>query len=54
MQNFGRGMWRRVADYERLQKPVLEQSRLEPKVARLEQWQQFIQHQNMLKKTTRT
>jgi hypothetical protein len=44
MHNFGRGMWRRVGDFERIQKPILiEQSRLE-------QWQQFIQYQNMLKK----
>ena len=43
MQNFGRGMWRRVGDYERLHKPVLlEQSRVE-------QLQYFAQHQAMLK-----
>jgi hypothetical protein len=44
MQNFGRGMWRRVGDYERLQKPILLQQ------SRLEQWQQFVQYQTMLKK----
>jgi len=44
MQNFGRGMWRRVGDFERIQKPVLLQQ------SRLEQWQHFIQQQTMLKK----
>ena len=39
MQNFGRGMWRRVGDFERIHKPILIQQ------SRLEQWQQFIQHQ---------
>ena len=30
MQNFGRGMWRRVGDFERIHKPMLiQQSRLE-------------------------
>lgn len=43
MQNFGRGMWRRVGDYERIQKPILLQQ------SRLEQWQQFIQHQQAYK-----
>jgi hypothetical protein len=44
MQNFGRGMWRRVGDFERIHKPMLIQQ------SRLEQWQQFIQYQTMLKK----
>ena len=44
MQNFGRGMWRRVGDYERVQKPLLLQQ------ARLEQWQQFVEYQTILKK----
>jgi len=44
MQNFGRGMWRRVGDFERLQKPVLLQQ------SRIEQWKQFAQYQTMLKK----
>jgi hypothetical protein len=44
MQNFGRGMWRRVGDYERIQKPILLQQ------SRLEQWQQFVQQQAILKK----
>lgn len=43
MQNFGRGMWRRVGDFERLQKPVLLQQ------SRIEQWQKFVQYQTMLK-----
>jgi len=43
MQNFGRGMWRRVGDYERIQKPVLLQQ------SRMEQWEQFIKYQTMLK-----
>lgn len=43
MQNFGRGMWRRVGDYERIQKPINLQQ------LRLEQLQQFIQYQTMLK-----
>ena len=44
MQNFGRGMWRRVGDYERVQKPLLLQQ------ARLEQLQQFVEYQTILKK----
>jgi hypothetical protein len=44
MQNFGRGMWRRVGDFERIHKPMLIQQ------SRLEQWQQFVQQQDMLKK----
>jgi hypothetical protein len=44
MQNFGRGMWRRVGDFERIHKPMLIQQ------SRLEQWQQFVQYQDMLKK----
>lgn len=43
MQNFGRGMWRRVGDYERIQKPTLLQQ------SRIEQWEKFIQYQTMLK-----
>jgi hypothetical protein len=43
MQNFGRGMWRRVGDYDRIQKPMILQQ------SRLEQWQQFVQHQTTLK-----
>jgi hypothetical protein len=39
MHNFGRGMWRRVGDFERIHKPMLIQQ------SRLEQWQQFIQQQ---------
>ncbi len=51
MQNFGRGMWRRVGDFERLHQPVLlQQSRIEHNVVALEQWKQFVQYQNMLKK----
>jgi hypothetical protein len=44
MQNFGRGMWRRVGDFERIQKPILLQQ------SRLEQWQQFVQQQALLQK----
>jgi hypothetical protein len=44
MQNFGRGMWRRVGDFERIHKPILIQQ------SRLEQWQQFVKYQAMLKK----
>lgn len=36
MHNFGRGMWRRVGDYERIQQPILVQ--------------QYIQHQLLLQK----
>jgi hypothetical protein len=43
MQNFGRGMWRRVGDYDRIQKPMILQQ------SRLEQWQQIVQHQTTLK-----
>lgn len=46
MQNFGRGMWRRVGDYERIQKPTLLQN------SKLQQWGQlgqFVQYQTMLK-----
>ena len=37
MQNFGRGMWRRVADYEKIQKPLSllqfrHQQKLKPKL----------------------
>ena len=39
MQNFGRGMWRRVGDYERIQRNIIQQSRFE----------QFIKHQALLK-----
>jgi len=44
MQNFGRGMWRRVGDYDRVQKPLLLQQ------SRLEQWQQFVEYQTVLKR----
>jgi hypothetical protein len=43
MQNFGRGMWRRVGDYERIQKPAHLQN------SKLQQWGQFVQYQTMLK-----
>lgn len=43
MQNFGRGMWRRVGDYERIQKSALLQN------SKLQQWGQFVQYQTMLK-----
>lgn len=37
MQNFGRGMWRRVGDYERLQSPqLLQQERMKQYLAYLE------------------
>lgn len=44
MQNFGRGMWRRVGDYERVQKPILLQQ------ARIEQLQKMIEYQAILKR----
>jgi len=44
MQNFGRGMWRRVGDYERIQAPMLLQH------SRVEQWQKFLLYQEYLKK----
>ena len=43
MQNFGRGMWRRVGDYNRMQEPFLLQQ------SRIQKLEQFIQYQNMLK-----
>jgi len=42
MQNFGRGMWRRVGDYDRIQKPIIIQQ------SRLEQLQKLVQYQNFL------
>ena len=40
MHNFGRGMWRRISDYEKLQAPIIsQQSGIE----------QFIQHLTILK-----
>ena len=37
MHNFGRGMWRRVGDYERIQSPLLQ--------ARVQQYLAFIEQQ---------
>lgn len=42
MQNFGRGMWRRVGDYDRVYKPMLLQQ------SRVEQWKQFVEYQTIL------
>lgn len=42
MQNFGRGMWRRVGDYERVRAPMIEQQ------TRIEQWKQFMLYQEYL------
>ena len=39
MQNFGRGMWRRVGDYEKLNAPIQ---------ARIEEWQKFLLYQQQL------
>lgn len=44
MHNFGRGMWRRVGDYERIQKPMILQQ------AQMEKIQQFVEYQAVLKK----
>jgi hypothetical protein len=43
MQNFGRGMWRRVGDYDRVRVPMIEQQ------VRIEQLQQYILYQRQLK-----
>jgi len=43
MQNFGRGMWRRVGDFERLHAPQLLQQQ------RIEQWMYFREYQRALK-----
>lgn len=49
MQNFGRGMWRRVGDYERLQKPILlEQIRVEKFI----QYQQRLRAHNKIQQNT--
>ena len=42
MHNFGRGMWRRVGDYERIQKPMILQQ------AQMEKIQQFVEYQAVL------
>jgi hypothetical protein len=42
MQNFGRGMWRRIGDYERLQTPQLLQQ------YRLQQYLSYIDYQKQL------
>ena len=50
MQNFGRGMWRRIGDYDRLQTPqVLQQNRLQQYLVYIE-YQKALKREEALKK----
>lgn len=51
MQNFGRGMWRRVGDYERIQTPqLLKQTRLQKYLAYIE-YQKALKRDDDIKKS---